>query len=53
MKHAMLTLDYFALSKEAKALKTSSDAKVDPHCAPRGLRHPAPGDDHARHRRKK
>ena len=28
MKHAMLTLDYFALSKEAKALKTSSAAKV-------------------------
>ena len=28
MKHAMLTLDYFALSKEAKALKISSAAKV-------------------------
>ena len=28
MKHAMLTLDYFALSKEAKALKMSSAAKV-------------------------
>ncbi len=28
MKHAMLTLDYFALSKEAKALKISSSAKV-------------------------
>jgi len=28
MKHATLTLDYFALSKEAKALKTSSAAKV-------------------------
>jgi predicted enzyme involved in methoxymalonyl-ACP biosynthesis len=28
MNHAMLTLDYFALSKEAKALKTSSDAKA-------------------------
>ncbi len=28
MKHAMLTLDYFALSKEAKSLKTSSAAKV-------------------------
>ena len=28
MKHAMLTLDYFALSKEAKGLKISSAAKV-------------------------
>jgi FkbH-like protein len=28
MKHAMLTLDYFALSKEAKTLKMSSAAKV-------------------------
>ena len=28
MKHAMLTLDYFALSKEAKTIKTSSAAKV-------------------------
>ena len=28
MKHAMLTLDYFALSKEAKALKISGAAKV-------------------------
>src|SRR5271154_2359455 len=28
MKHAILTLDYFALSKEAKALHKSSAAKV-------------------------
>ena len=28
MKHAMLTLDYFALSKEAKGLNTSGAAKV-------------------------
>jgi hypothetical protein len=28
MKHATLALDYFALSKEAKGLKTSSAAKV-------------------------
>src|SRR5271163_3355163 len=28
MKHAVLTLDYFALSKEAKSLKTSSADKV-------------------------
>ena len=28
MKHAMLTLDYFALSKEAKELNTSGAAKV-------------------------
>ena len=28
MKHAMLTLDYFALSKEAKGLNTSGTAKV-------------------------
>jgi FkbH-like protein len=27
MKHATLTLDYFALSKEASALKTAADAK--------------------------
>ena len=28
MKHAMLSLDYFALAKEAKALNTSGAAKV-------------------------
>ena len=28
MKHAMLTLDYFALSKEAKGFNTSGAAKV-------------------------
>jgi predicted enzyme involved in methoxymalonyl-ACP biosynthesis len=28
MKHAMLSLDYFALAKEAKALKTQEAAKV-------------------------
>ena len=28
MKHAMLSLDYFALAKEAKGLKTPEAAKV-------------------------
>ena len=53
MKHAMLSLDYFALAKEAKALNTSGAAKVIRIALLGGLRDAASGEHHARHRRPK
>ena len=52
MKHTMLSLDYFALAKEAKALKTEEAAKVV-RIALLADSRPSISEHHARDRRPK